>query len=171
MGGYVTMALYRQYPDLVKGLILTSTRSGPDSTEAKANRDIAIKNVFNRGVSFIADSMLPKLVSPVTLTSKQNLVNTIHDIMLKTSVNGVSGALQGMRDRSDSTPLLAQIKCPVLIIHGADDQLIPLQEAEGMSQRLRKSRLVVLPDAGHLPNMEQPDKYNQAIQDFILSLD
>jgi 3-oxoadipate enol-lactonase len=170
MGGYVTLALFRKYPHIFKGMILTSTRSGPDSYEGKANRDIAMHNVHDYGVASIANSMLPKLLSPVTHTSKPNLVNSIQDIMLETSVNGVLGTLQGMRDRPDSTLLLPQIKCPSLIIHGADDQLIPLHEAELMNQRLSNSRLVVIPKAGHLPNMEQPDVYNQAIRDFIRSL-
>jgi pimeloyl-ACP methyl ester carboxylesterase len=169
MGGYVTLALFRKYPSLIKGMILTSTRSGPDSPEGKANRDTAIKNVHEHGVAFIAGNMLTKLVSPGTLTSNPKLVNTIHNIMVETSVNGVEGALQGMRDRPDSTPLLREIKCPVLIIHGADDQLIPLHETEMMNQKLTNSRLVVIPEAGHLPNMEQPDKFNQAIRDIIQS--
>jgi 3-oxoadipate enol-lactonase len=171
MGGYVTLALFRKFPNLFKGMVLTSTRSGPDSPEGKANRDKAIKNVNDHGVAFIADGMLPKLLSSVTLSSNPKLVNTIYDIMLETSVNGVVGALQGMRDRMDSTPLLSKIKCPVLIIHGADDQLIPLREAELMSQQLTNSRFVVIPQAGHLPNMEQPALFNQAIRDYIGSLD
>jgi pimeloyl-ACP methyl ester carboxylesterase len=114
--------------------------------------------------------MLPKMVSPVTHTSKPILVKTIHAIMRETSVNGVVGALQGMRDRPDSTPLLPHIKCPSLIIQGADDQLIPIHEAEMMSQQISNSRLVIISKAGHLPNMEQPEKFNQAIRDFIRSL-
>lgn len=167
MGGYVTMALYRKYPGLFAGMILTSTRSGADSTEGKANRDVAIKNAREKGVPFIADGMLPKMVSPLTLSTNPGLIQTIRDIMLETSVNGVEGALQGMRDRPDSTPLISQISCPVLILHGADDQLIPVSEAELMSQKVKNSRLVVLPEAGHLLNMEQPDKFNRAVQDFI----
>ncbi len=170
MGGYVTMALYRKHPEIFAGMILTSTRSGPDSPEGKTNRDIAVKNVHEHGVAYAVDGMLSKLVSPLTLATKPDLMNTIHNIMLETSVNGVVGALQGMRDRPDSTPLLSQIKCPVLIIHGADDQLIPVHEADIMCHQIAKSRLVVLPEAGHLINMEQPDKYNQAIRDFIQSL-
>ncbi len=170
MGGYVTMALFRKYPKLFKGIILTSTRPGPDSPEAKANRDAAIRNVQDNGVAFIAENMLPKMVSLVTFSSKPNLVNSIRDIMLETSIQGVVGALQGMRDRPDSTPLLHQIKCPALIIHGADDQLIPLHEAELMNQQIPNSRCAVIPEAGHLPNLEQPDKFNQAMRDFILSL-
>jgi 3-oxoadipate enol-lactonase len=170
MGGYVTFALFRKYPQVIKGMILTSTRSGPDSAEGKANRDTAIKNVRDRNVDFIADSLLPKLISPVTLTSKPDLLHIIREIMLETSINGVTGALQGMRDRPDSTPLLTQIKCPVLIIHGANDQLISIHEAENMNQQISNSRLVIIPNAGHLPNMEQPEIYNQAIRDFIKSL-
>jgi 3-oxoadipate enol-lactonase len=90
--------------------------------------------------------------------------------MLETSINGVVGALQGMRDRDDSNPLLADIDCPVLIVHGADDQIIPFSEAEEMCQRLRDARLVVVPQAGHLPNMEQPERFNQVVRDFLTSL-
>jgi pimeloyl-ACP methyl ester carboxylesterase len=170
MGGYVIMALFRKYPELFRGMILTSTRSGADSSEAKANRDTGVKNVREHGVAFIVDNMLPKLVSPRTFASNMPLVNSIHAIMLETSVNGVVGALQGMRDRPDSTPLLSLIKCPTLIIHGADDQLISVTEAESMHQNLSGSRLVVIPEAGHLLNMEKPDLFNQAVHEFLLSL-
>jgi pimeloyl-ACP methyl ester carboxylesterase len=170
MGGYATFALFRKYPQLFKGMILTSTRSGPDSPEGKLNRDMMIKNVYKNGVAFIAEGMLPKLVYPIIMTTKPTLVNNIRNIMLETSVKGVVGVLQGMRDRPDSTPILSEIKCPTLIIHGADDQLIPVREAELMNQQIAHSNLVVLPESGHLPNMEQPEKYNLVIRDFILSL-
>ncbi len=171
MGGYVMMALYRNYPQIFKGMILTSTRAGADSAEGKANRDKSIQNVRDHGVASIADGMLPKLLSPLTLTSNPGLIDTIRNIMLETSINGVIGALQGMRDRPDSTSLLSQIKCPVLVIHGADDQLIPVHEAELMSQQISNSRLVVISKTGHLLNMEQPDQFNLAVRDFIKSLD
>jgi 3-oxoadipate enol-lactonase len=170
MGGYVTFSLYRQYPQLFKGMILTSTRAVADSPDGKASRELAIKNAHLNGIASIADGMLPKLVSPFTLTTKKELVSSIRDIMLATSVNGVVGALQGMRDRPDSTSLLAQIRCPVLIIHGADDQIISLGEADKMCQQLPGAHMCVIPQAGHLPNMEQPERYNRALREFILSL-
>lgn len=170
MGGYVTFALFRKYPQIFRGMILTSTKPGPDSSDAKRNREVSIKNVREYGVPFIADNMLPKIVSPVTLSAKPDLVNTIRDIMIETSVQGVVGALNGMRDRPDSSPLLPHINIPVLIIHGADDQLIPIQEANSMSQQISNSRLITIPEAGHLPNLEQPEIYNKAIRDFIQSL-
>ncbi len=170
MGGYVTMALYRAYPQLFAGMILTSTRAGADSPEGKANREVAVKNVREHGVAFIADGMLPKTVSPLTLASRPQLVSAIRDIMLETSVNGVIGALQGMRDRPDSTSLLAATSCPVLIVHGADDQIIPLKEAQAMQSQIPSSNLIAIPQAGHLVNMEQPEKFNQAVREFLQAL-
>src|SRR4030042_1983698 len=111
MGGYVALAVYRNFPELFKGMIFTSTRPGPDTPEGKANRDLAIHNARQQGSSPIADSMLAKLFSPITLSSNPNLLETIHDMMVNTSVQGMIGVLQGMRDRPDSTPLLAKISC------------------------------------------------------------
>jgi 3-oxoadipate enol-lactonase len=170
MGGYVTFALYRLYPQLFGGLILTSTRAAPDSAEGKTNREAGIKNVLEHGVPYIVDGMFTKLVSPKTIKNKPDLVSSIREIMLETSVNGVVGALQGMRDRIDSTPLLPHITCPTLIIHGEDDQLIPVKEAEVMEQSIPNSQLIILPEAGHLANMEQPDKFNQALVAFLDTL-
>jgi pimeloyl-ACP methyl ester carboxylesterase len=75
-----------------------------------------------------------------------------------------------MNDRHDSTPSLSQIKCPALIIHGEDDQLIPVHEAQVMYQFIPNSKLILIPDAGHLPNIEQPHQFNQAVREFIKSV-
>jgi len=171
MGGYVTLALYRIYPVIFKGMILTSTRPGPESSEGKANRDLSILNAREHGASFIADNMLPRLFSPMTLSTRSELVNMIRGVMAKTSVEGIIGALQGMKERPDSTTMLTQINCPVLIIHGNDDQLIPIKEAELMNHQIPTSHLVKIKDAGHLPNIEQPEKYNQAVRGFLQTLD
>jgi 3-oxoadipate enol-lactonase len=170
MGGYVLFSLYRTYPELLRGMILTSTRSGSDTEEGKKNRDLAIKDALDRGAGVIADSMLPKMFSPSTLSSNTNLVNQVRELMSNTSDLGIIGALQGMRDRSDSTSLLGHISCPVLIVHGKDDQLIPVGEAELMHQNISNSNLVLVENAGHLLNLEQPERFNQAVRNFISSL-
>ena len=87
--------------------------------------------------------------------------------MLETSTDGVVGALAAMRDRPDSTPDLPALDVPVLILHGAEDQLIPVAEAEAMAKALPSAKLVVVPGAGHLPNLEQPEIFNDAVRDFL----
>jgi 3-oxoadipate enol-lactonase len=170
MGGYITLALYRKYPQLFKAMILTSTRAGADSDQGKVNRENTIKNVREHGVGYIVDDMLPKLLSNSTLSTRPSLVNTLRSIMLETSVQGVVGSSEAMKNRVDSTSILSQIKFPVLIVHGADDKLIPTSEAQNMHQQITNSHLEIIPSAGHLPNMEQPDLYNQIIRDFVISL-
>jgi pimeloyl-ACP methyl ester carboxylesterase len=98
------------------------------------------------------------------------LVRFVRDMMAGTSTDGLVGALLGMRDRPDSTPLLAELRCPVLILHGAEDQIIPPSEAEAMHERIANSRLQILPEAGHLLNLEQPLAFNAEVRTFVQAL-
>lgn len=166
MGGYVTFAFYRRYAARVAGLILTATRAGADSSESKANRDKSAVLAQEKGADVIAEAMLPRLLSPKTLTARPDLVDRVRKIMRGISVDGIVGDLTGMRDRLDSTPLLTQINIPTLIIYGADDQIIPLSEVEFMHQAIINSELKIIPDAGHLPNLEQPELFNQVVKEF-----
>ena len=90
--------------------------------------------------------------------------------MTSTSVTGIIGALESMKTRPDSTPYLGEITVPTLIIHGEDDQLIPFQEAQSMHAAIPGSTLVLISSAGHLPNLEQPELFNQAVDEFIEKL-
>ncbi len=72
-----------------------------------------------------------------------------------------------MRDRPDSAPLLPGITVPTLVVHGVEDQLIPVSEAQAMHEAIPKSDLVLVPGAGHLPNLEQPDLFNDAVREFL----
>ena len=170
MGGYVAFAFYRKYPERVAGLILAATRAGADSPEGQANRDKAMALAREKGVGAIAESMLPKMLAPKTYPAKPQLVARVKAMMEGTPLEGVLGDLAGLRDRPDSTPTLATIERPTLILHGADDQLIPASEAEALRARIRGSGLKIIPDAGHLLNMEQPGGFNDAAREFLVAL-
>jgi 3-oxoadipate enol-lactonase len=171
MGGYVALAFFRQYPSRVRGLILTATRARPDSDGEKGNRLKAIQLAETQGVRPIVDGMLQRLVSPKTVSEKPGLVDRIREVMMSSTVEGVVGDLKGMMDRLDARPLLPTIHIPVLILVGTDDQIIPLEEAEAMNEKIPNSRLEMIRDAGHLLNMEQPEMYNRVVRDFIGSLE
>jgi pimeloyl-ACP methyl ester carboxylesterase len=173
MGGYVAFAFYRKYPQRVAGLALTATRALPDSPEVRANRTQAIATITEKGMAPIADSMAPRLLAPSHANSP--LVNQVRGIMLETSPEGAMGDLAAMRDRPDSTPTLSQIHCPTIVIHGAEDQVIPRGEAQEMYEALRAAapyaEMHILPDAGHMPNLEQPQAYNDILSAFIKRID
>lgn len=171
MGGYVVFEFYRKYPQRIAGLIFAATRAGADSPEAKANRDQAAITARQKGVGAIVETMLPKMLSPKSSQTRPELVARVRKIMASTSLDGVVGDLAAMRDRTDSTAMLAQIDKPTLILHGADDQLIPPSEAQAMGATIPNARLHLLPEAGHLLNLEQPEAFNEAVRRFLSSVE
>ena len=111
--------------------------------------------------------MLSKMLSPKTYANNPELVQQVKRMMESASVPGIAAALVAMRDRPDSTPMLAEIKQPALVVGGADDQLFPQSEFQNMANSLANGRLELLPDAGHISNLEQPDSFNHAVREFL----
>jgi pimeloyl-ACP methyl ester carboxylesterase len=170
MGGYLTFEFYRQYPQRVAGLIFTATRAADDPPEGKVNRDKAAQNVTLDGVTPIVEGMLPKILSPEVFDSNPDLVEHVKDIMMGTSAEGTIGALMAMKDRPDSTPTLAEINVPSLVIHGREDQIIPLADAEQMAGTIQDCEFVIYDNAGHLPSLEDPYRYTNVVLDFMQQL-
>jgi pimeloyl-ACP methyl ester carboxylesterase len=75
-----------------------------------------------------------------------------------------------MAERPDSTESLAKVSVPSLVIVGRDDTLTPPAESQRISSAIPGARLVEIPDAGHLPNLEQPDAFNSAVRTFLNSI-
>jgi pimeloyl-ACP methyl ester carboxylesterase len=167
MGGYVTFAFYRLYPERVKGLILTATRAAADTHQTREARHHAAETARRQGVAAIAQSMLPKLMSPHSMETRPELVESVQAIMNVTSLEGVLGDLAAMAARPDSTPTLPTIRVPTLVVHGAQDSLIPLSEAQAMQQAIPNAHLEVIAKAGHLPTLETPAIYNLALLQYL----
>ncbi len=167
MGGYIAFAFYRNYPGRVQGLVLVDTRPQPDTDEARANRAATAEKVRVYGAAWLADEMVGKLMSPATIEHRPELVQTVHAMMAHQPVEGIVAALHGMAGRPDSRPLLSEISVPTLVVVGADDALTPVADAESMVDAIPGSELVVIPDAGHLSNLEQPEVFSQALRQFL----
>jgi pimeloyl-ACP methyl ester carboxylesterase len=170
MGGYVAFAFFRWYPQRVKGLVLTATRAGADTLEGKAGRDQAIALALESGVPAVIEDMPSKLLSTESYKRNPKLVATVKAIMQSSSLEGILGDLKGMRERPDSTPTLPDIDVPTLIIHGANDPIIPLAESRAMQDTIPNSELEIIPGAGHLPNMEKPQAFNAALREYLNKL-
>ena len=81
----------------------------------------------------------------------------------------ISLSLKALMARPDSTHDLARINCPALIIVGAEDEVTPEANARTLEKHIERSRLVVLPEAGHLSNIESPEAFSLALSDFLAS--
>ena len=170
MGGYIAMAMQRIEPQRIAGLILAATRSSADSPEGKASREKSIHLAQEKGSGPIIEGMLPRILAPRNIATRPDLVNHVKQIMASIPTTTIIKDLQGMIERPDSTKLLAISSKPTLIIHGADDQIVPLKEAHALSQIIPGAQFIALPEAGHLLNLEQPDQFNLAVSQFIESI-
>jgi 3-oxoadipate enol-lactonase len=170
MGGYIALAFYRRNPAYVHGLILADTKAGPDSPEGKRGRDDSIVLARTQGSGAVGDKMLPKMLTPKTVTERAEVATAVRAMMARQPVAGVVAALEAMRDRPDSTPILGEIKAPTLIVTGAEDVLISAGEAEALREAIHGARLVSIPGAGHLANLDQPGAFNEALRVFLASI-
>jgi 3-oxoadipate enol-lactonase len=167
MGGYVVLAFYKQFPSRVRSLILADTRAQADTEEGKQTRFQQAEKARAEGMAGIADSMLPKLLTPETVSKRPDLVKRIRDMMLKTKPEGAAGALLGMAERDDQTSLLAQISVPTLILVGREDSITPVADSEKMHREIAGSRLVVIENAAHVSNLERTEQFNEEVTRFL----
>ncbi|HWQ33779.1 MAG TPA: alpha/beta fold hydrolase [Blastocatellia bacterium] len=170
MGGYAAFAFYRKYADRVKALILADTRAGADNEEGKRARLEMAELALQSGASAVADRMIHRLLAPVTLQNKPAIAERVRAIIAGNRPETIAAAQRGMAERPDSTELLATISCPTLIIVGSDDALTSPNEAEKMRDQISDAGLVVISEAGHLSNLEQPDDFNRAVANFLKQL-
>ena len=164
MGGYIAFALARLAPDRLRGLVLVATQSGADSDATRQNRAAQAAAVAAQGAQGAADVMMPKMLGP---TAPPALTDQVRALMLGQAPAGLIPAIRAMAARPDSTPDLDGLPMPVLIVHGAADAIIPPAAATAMSEAIPGSTLVLVPDAGHLPMLEQPAAMSTALRDFL----
>jgi 3-oxoadipate enol-lactonase len=167
MGGYLSFELYRKRPGLFRGLALCDTRPGADTPEGAANRETFARNALEKGLHWVADEMTPKLLKP---QPDPAAVREVRALIGQGTPAGVAAAQRGMARRTDSGPTLAAVACPMLVVVGAEDTLTPPPESRKMAAAVKGARLVEVPGAGHLPNIEAPEAFNQALLGFLEGL-
>jgi 3-oxoadipate enol-lactonase len=169
MGGYIAFALCRRAPERFTAMVLADTKPQADTAEGREGRRRMIELVRAKGPAAVADQMLPNLVGSTTKASRPAVAAAVRTMIEAASADAIRAAAQAMLTRPDSTATLADIAWPTLVLVGAEDVITPLADAETMQRGIARSRLVVLPDAGHLSSLETPDGFSTALADFLRS--
>ena len=169
MGGYAAFAFLRKYPQRVKGLILADTRPAADTAEARANRENVARIAETQGTEAIADLQVPKLISEYTRQHHLEIELRIRQMINAATPQGIAAASRGMAQRADSTALLSTIAFPTLVIVGEQDSLTPPSVAQDYAAKIPNAQFIVIPHAGHLSNLEQPEAFLQVVSGFLRS--
>lgn len=160
MGGYVSLAYLKNYPNDVGGLILADTQSVADTFEQQTQREIAAIDILEHGSENFIERFLLKALSENADYETRVFARTI---MLNQNKNALASALRGMALREDTSDVLKNTHVPILILSGDQDGVISPKQSEAMHQLAKNSRYEVIHNAGHLSNLEQPDQWNDAV--------
>lgn len=167
MGGYLAFAIWRRHPQRVQALVLADTRAGADSPEAQEKRVAMQALARSRGAGAVAEQMLPGMVGKTTRETRPYAARYLDDMMRRASVAAIHDALDALRTRPDSTPILPTISVPTLIICGDEDALTPVKESEAMHAAIPDSQLTVIPNAGHASCVESPAAFTAVLAGFL----
>ncbi len=166
LGGYIALAFLRRHPEVVTALVLADSRAEADATEGKERRTAQQGQVREQGTAGLIESLAGALLAASTREKNPQIVDHAKRLM-DNSPQGFISALEAMKNRPDSTEGLVKITVPTLILVGKNDAVTPPEASRKMHERVRGSHLVVLPDAGHLSNLEAPEAFNRALEEFL----
>jgi pimeloyl-ACP methyl ester carboxylesterase len=166
MGGYVCMEILRHSPERVERLALLDTTLRPDAPEQSQRRRDAIRLARIGEFSKIMPTMLPNLLCPRALadTAITTLAKDMARTVGKDAFIRQQTAIMG---RPDSRETLAAVTCPTLILCGTEDALTPPDRHQEMAGLIAGSKLVCIPDCGHLSPIEQPEAVTEALVEWL----
>jgi len=167
MGGYVAFEFAHLFPERVRALVLAGTRAPADNEQEKAGREQQVQTMLRAGMAPISIATVPKLLAPNSVSTKPDVVKQVREMITNTHPVLAAAAQRGMAARRDYVDDLKKIDVPTLIIVGREDPIRPVADSEFMHERIQNSQLLVIDDASHLTNMEQPDIFNEALAAFL----
>jgi len=165
MGGYIAFAMMRQAPERIARLALLDTSARPDTAEQKAGRDKFIAMAEAGQLNDSVETLTTRFVHPDH--NNETFQGVIRTMAQETGAEAFVRQTKAIKAREDSRPLLAQIACPTLVLVGDNDVLTPPELSKEIAAGVRGSKLVVVPDCGHLSTIEKPDAVNRALTEWL----
>ena len=166
LGGVVAQLIYQRHPARVRSLILADTTPGggavPEPTRSQRVRQ-RLESLERLGPRGMAEQRAPQLARP---QAPPQLIAELIEIMAEVRPAGYRAAAIALGD-TDLRSRLGQIRAPTLVIHGECDGVVPLSTARELTAAIPDARLVVIPDAGHVANQEQPEAFNAVVREFL----
>ncbi|MDP2408796.1 MAG: alpha/beta fold hydrolase [Pseudolabrys sp.] len=166
MGGYIALNIFKLAPDRVAKLALLDTSARPDLPEQKAGREKFIAMAEAGKLMDVVETLTPKFLHR-SRHGDAALKRVVRDMAADTGTEAFVRQQKAIMSRPDSRPLLATITCPTLVLVGEGDELTPPDLSREIAAGIAGSRLVTVPDCGHLSTIEQPEAVNAALNDWL----
>jgi 3-oxoadipate enol-lactonase len=167
MGGYIALRALARNPERFLAVALCDTRSEADDDEGKLKRATGAASVKQKGAAAFAETFIPAVFAAASLKTRPETVTKIREIIARTAPLSLAGTLLALASRTDTTASLASIAVPALILVGEHDAVTPPAASRAMETQIPDAELHVIPGAGHLSNLENPDFFNAKLLAFL----
>jgi 3-oxoadipate enol-lactonase len=171
MGGYILLNAAYSYPERFKAIILCDTQCIADTLLIKEKRNKAISQIIEGKINEYAETSLKTLLSQRVHESDKRLIETVRSMIISTNTFAMTSTLMALAQRIGMCLSLSNIKVPTLVICGAEDVITPVIQSEFLANHIVGSKIKIIEKAGHLSNLEQPQLFNEAVEQFIKPLD
>jgi len=165
MGGRVALEVYRLAPERVRRLALASTGVHSLGANETANRRALQALGRDEGFAALVGTWLPPMVAEANRSKP--IYGAMRQMCLDAGQAVFDAQIAALLGRPEQESLLAQIRCPTLVITGERDAWSPPAQHEAIAGRIADSTLVIVPGAGHMLPLEAPETVNQAIAAWL----
>ena len=165
MGGMIAMSYALKYPDAFRSMVLcdTSSRIPPELAPVWETR---IKTANEQGMKALVPGTLERWFTEPFRATRKDVTDRVAAMIEATSVTGYSGCCHAI-PTINCTDRLHTVRCPVQIIVGEQDAGTPVAMSQAIHSAISGSELVIIPEASHLSNLEQPQQFNRALTGFL----
>jgi len=167
MGGYVLFNLVERYRSRVAAACFIVTRAAGDDDLARARRLKLAQDVMKFGPQTVVGPFEETLFAAGTMQERPRLIGEVYGWMNGTDSRGLAGGLLAMRERKDYTPMLGSFLVPALSIGADEDRAVSPENARAIAAGIPGCRFCLIPQAGHMANLEHPGAFNDCLLAFL----
>lgn len=165
LGGFVAVSFARMYSERLSHLALVASRLDADSPQAiKTRYDLASRAEAQHSIEPVAEWYAPRLIHE---SMPPGVADGVRRLMAATDYRGAAAMLRGMAVRDEGFDIAPELELPVMVLAGARDSLISLDDARATANAFPHGELVVCESSGHLPMVEEPACVTAALRDWL----
>ena len=169
MGGYCALEVVHRAPGRVAALALIDTSARPDTAEGMANREKQIARAIGGDYAAVVDELLRKWVHPSRLDDGA-VAEVVRAMARDHGPATFERQQRAIMSRADSRLRLAAIACPTVVVHGAEDAIMPREIHEELGKGIAGAKLHAIRECGHLSPLERPAAVAEVLVGLLQSV-
>ena len=170
MGGFLSMRAALRHPERVRALVLMDTDAGTESRFKAFKYGALLFGLRLMGVKPLLSALTPIFLGPTTRAQRPAVVAEIEGKFMAMRIPSVANGIQAITSRDAIAAELGAIRCPTLVLVGAEDEPTPPSQSEDIARRIPGAQLQIIPGSGHLAALETPEPVTAALLRFVQGL-